>query len=172
MNYIYKACLGIAIMLLLASCKKEINTIESTIVDNYIYETGTEEVYQSNAEKDKQKTANQYISILYANLYRTAINQQELTDLSEVRLAMGDKQLADEMFIDAYVADPLVQIPTDSEMRMDVGLFVEETYLRFYLRLPTPYEKVFLTNMINDDPDLTPELVYTAFANSNEYKFY
>ena len=63
-------------------------------------------------------------------------------------------------------------IPSDAEMRADVEKFVQETYLRFFLRVPTAYEVFELKKEIENDPELTPELIYQAFALSNEYKFY
>lgn len=95
-----------------------------------------------------------------------------MTDLSEVRTAIGDKAVADELILNDYVHSPNVQIPTNQQMRADIDQFVEATYLRFFLRLPNAYEKHFLKNAIQNDTQLTPELIYTAFSLSNEYKYY
>ncbi len=150
-------------LLLLMACKKEYD---------YIYDLGSEAVYSSNAEKDKQKSSTQFISILYSNLFQSSISQQESNDLSELRLAIGDKQIADDLVISAYINNAAVQIPTNADMRANIEQFVEDTYLRFYLRKPTPYEARYLKEVIESDPDFSPELIYTAFAESNEYKFY
>lgn len=160
MNYLFTL---IAIVILFASCKKDYN---------YIYDVGSEAVYSSNAEKTKQKSSTQFLSILYSNLFQTSISQQELNDLSELRMAIGDKQIADDLVITSYINDGSVQIPTDAAMRADIDQFVEDTYLRFYLRKPNPYELRYLQESIEGDTDLTPDLIYTAFAESNEYKFY
>lgn len=162
----------IALVFLFASCKKNTQIINQKIVDNVIYEVGNEVIYQDNSEKNKQKSNTQYISILYANLFQTPISTSDLTDLSEVRTAVGDKQLIDELIINDYINDTNVQIPTNQDMRNDIDQFVEDTYVRFFLRLPNAYEKHFLKNMIENDVDLTPEHIYSAFATSNEYKFY
>jgi hypothetical protein len=162
----------IALCASLVACKKEINSTNTTVVDNYIYEVNPQEIYQSNADKDKQKTSNQYISILYSNLFQTAIPLQEITDLSQIRLAIGDKQIADELILNGFANAPNIQIPSNSQMRADVELFIEQTYLRFYLRKPTAYENLQLKQLINEDPDLTPQHIYQSFALSNEYKYY
>lgn len=162
----------ISLIFLLYSCKKNTQVINQKIVDNVIYEVGNEVIYQDNSEKNKQKSNTQYISILYANLFQTPISTSDLTDLSEVRIAVGDKQVVDELIINNYINDTNVQIPTNQTMRNDIEQFVEDTYIRFFLRLPNAYEKHFLKNTIESDPDLTPELIYSAFATSNEYKFY
>ena len=153
----------IFLAVLVMSCKKEYR---------YIYDVGSEVVYESSAEKDKQKSSSQFVSILYSNLFRTSVSQQELNELTELRTALGDKQIADNLIINNYVNSSTVQIPTDLEMRDDIQKFVEETYIRFYLRKPTPYEAKFMTESIENDPGMTPELIYEACAGSNEYKFY
>ena len=50
--------------------------------------------------------------------------------------------------------------------------FIEDAFIRFYLRNPTAYEKRFLTEQITNDPELTPRLIYISFALANEYYFY
>ncbi len=159
-------------MLAFSACKKETEVIKQPEVDNYIYNINGETLYASNVEKNKQKSSEQYISILYANLFQTAIPQNDLVELAEIRLCIGDKQSADELILNSFVNNGNVVIPTDAEMRADVEKFVKETYLRFFLRIPTAYEVFELKNEIENDPELTPELIYQAFALSNEYKFY
>ncbi len=158
--------------LLIISCKKETRIIREEVIDGYIYTVNSEPVYQSNVEKTKQKTTEQFISILYANLFQTTIPQTDLTDLSLIRNAIGDKQMADELIISGLVNNPEVNIPTNQQMRDNLDAFVEDTYIRFYLRLPTAYERYELRDEIESDLDMTPQDVYVAFAISNEYKFY
>jgi hypothetical protein len=163
----------LAILLLsFSACKKETYITTETVVDNYIYGVENESLYLSSAEKTKQKSPEQYISILYANLFQQSIPGTILAELSEVRLANGDKQLVDELILNNYVNSGSVIIPTDSEMRADINGFIEATYLRFFLRKPTPYELFELAKEIENDPDLNPELIYQGFALSNEYKYY
>ena len=109
---------------------------------------------------------------MHTNLFQRTISQDDLSQLAEVRQSIGDKQLVDELIINNYVNKPDVSIPTNQEMRADIDKFVEETFLRFFLRLPTPYESYELKNAIEADAGLTPELIYQGFAISNEYKFY
>jgi hypothetical protein len=160
MKYSILSILGI---LLFYSCKKEYR---------YVYDVGNEVVYESNSEKNKQKSSAQFISILYSNLFQTSISLQESNQLSELRMAVGDKQVADNLIINNYINSAGVNLPSDADMRADIPKFVEETYIRFYLRKPTPYEAKFLKEEIENDPGLSPKLIYAAFAESNEYKFY
>jgi hypothetical protein len=160
------------LLLLLTACKKETVTVHQPVVDNYIYGIDGENLYQSNAEKNKQKSAEQYISILYSNLFQNAIGQNDLVELSEIRRAIGDKQISDELILNAFVNNNLVIIPSNLAMRADIDAFVEETYLRFFLRKPNPYEAHELKSEIENDEGLTPELIYMGFALSNEYQFY
>ena len=65
-----------------------------------------------------------------------------------------------------------VIIPSDSLMRADLDLFIEETYRRFYVRDITEAEREFFLNFFMSHPDVSSEMVYTAFSLSNEYQFY
>lgn len=160
------------LLLFLSGCKTETLIVQETVVDNYIYGVDGESVYTSNVEKTLQKSPDQYLSILYANLFQTPIPANILAITGEVRLATGDKQLADELILNAMVNVGIAVIPTNQAMRSNVVGFIEATYRRFFLRDPSPYELYELKALIDNDPELTPELVYQAFALSNEYKFY
>jgi len=164
--------LATALVLILSACKKETTYVNQTVVDNYIYAVDGEELYQSNIEKDKEKSPEQYLSILYTNLFKTTIGQNDLLQLAEVRRAIGDKQMADELVLNGFINNIDLELPTDSEMRADIDQFIENTYIRFFLRMPTPYEIYELKDAIESDVGLSPELVYQGFALSNEYKFY
>ena len=172
MKYPYTILFLLAAVLSFSACKKETYLTTETVVDNYIYGVEGEVVYQSNAEKTKEKSTEQYISILYANLFQSTVPQTTLFELAEIRQANGDKQLADELIMNSYVNSGSVIIPSDSEMRADIDAFIDATYLRFFLRMPTPYEKYELRKAIEDDEGMTPELIYQGFALSNEYKYY
>lgn len=52
---------------LLASCKKDV--LQKRVYDNVIYEVNPVALYASNAEKTKQKSSTQYVSILYNDLF-------------------------------------------------------------------------------------------------------
>ena len=159
-------------LLMLMSCKKETQLVTQPTVDNYIYEVNNEVVYQSNVEKTRQKTPELYLSILYSNLFQTTISNDDLTQLANIRTATGDKQMAGELFLNAFVNSGNDIIPSNSEMREDIEQFIVDTYVRFFLRIPSPYEVFELKKEIEDDINLTPSLIYQAFALSNEYKFY
>lgn len=159
-------------LLITASCKKDI--VQEVVYDNIIYGVDTVPVYQSNEEKDRVKTPLQYISGLYSNLYFSSIPGNLLDNLVIYRLSMGDKTLVNELILNAMLQDPVVlaNMPTDDDMREDVEQFVDECYLRFYLRNPTAYEQYAMTEMIESDADMTVVDVYRAFLLSNEYMFY
>jgi hypothetical protein len=156
----------------LSSCKKETKVINETVVDNYVYEINQVAVYQNNIEKTRQKTPEAFLSGLYANLFQSPIEANTLSDLSLIREATGDKQMADELFLNNFINAGGTMIPSNIQMRADLDLFITETYLRYYLRMPNPYEVFELKKVIDEDENLTPELVYQAFGLSNEYKFY
>jgi len=143
-----------------------------TTYRNTIFNIEQLDLYTSSVEKVKQKTETQYTSILYTDLFQTTIPTNELYDLAEITLANGDKQMIGELVIQGYMNDGSVIIPSDIYMRNNLEDFVRETYIRFYLREPTAIERTKLVNLINEDADITVELVYMAFTTSNEYWFY
>ena len=48
----------------------------------------------------------------------------------------------------------------------------DDTYVRFLVRYPTEAERTWMRNFLTSNPAMTPELVYTAFALSEEYLHY
>lgn len=169
-NYLKLLLPFLMVFALLPSCKKKV--IENVNYENVIYELDTLNLYESNVNKNKQKSSSQFISVLYRDLFSTSISSATLNDLSILFSAQGDKQMATELLLSSYMNVPSVLIPTEQYMRQDIPAFVQDTYIRFLLRKPTAYEKEYLSNLIEEDQGMTPELVYLAFAISNEYQFY
>lgn len=130
------------------------------------------ELYPATAGKDKLKTNQQYVAILHANLFQTALSANDIFDLNNCIVSIGDKELAREVIISNFMNKEGVQLPTEEEMNMDINQFIMDTYIRFLVRIPTEAEKTYLRNYIQSNPFMTPELVYFSFALSNEYMFY
>lgn len=151
-------------LLLILSCRQS--------EDSYLYEVNPIELQSSSVQKTKQKTTDQYIAILYANLFQKALPASDLVEIRNSIASIGDKELAHEVVISNFMNRPDVQIPSNEEMRADLNLFVQNTYQRFLVREPSQAEKRFLSNMIRTNPDISPELVYMSFALSEEYQFY
>jgi hypothetical protein len=147
---------------LLQACNKE----------NDIFELQTPVLSADNSSKTKLKTNEQFINILYTQLFQTAPTEDYLSALSTILTSIGDQLLAREVVIANFFNSPDVQLPSNEEMRSNISDFVDETYKNFYLRLPGAAEKAWVTRFIETQPDFTPELVYFAFALSNEYLFY
>lgn len=156
--------------LLFGSCKKDLS--QQIIYDNVIYEVNPVSVYASNAEKTKQKSPEHFISILYSNLTNKSIPGDDLSNLSELALSFGDKELMNLVLLENMLGDPEITVPTNEEMRSNTEEFVTETYLKFFLRNPSVYETYFFKDLINKDASITSQMVYVAFAQSNEYLFY
>ncbi|MCB9186018.1 MAG: hypothetical protein H6601_04655 [Flavobacteriales bacterium] len=137
-----------------------------------LYEVNEETILPPNANKTKLKTDQQYIAILYANLFQTALSSDDLFEASECIQSIGDKDLVHEVLISNYMNKPGVILPTNEEMRANVDGFITETYNRFLVRNPTEAERQYFKNYINTHPNVRPELVYFSFALSNEYQYY
>lgn len=151
----------IVISIISLSCRKE-----------NVYELNNINATSYNANKDKLKSTNQYISILYANLFQEALSANELVEISRCIESIGDKQVAHEIILSNLMNKEGVIIPSDSLMRSDLNLFIEETYKRFFVRDITEAEREYFLNFFESHPDVSAEMVYVAFSLSNEYQYY
>ena len=140
--------------------------------NTYIYEVNEVTVEPNNAGKDNEKRPEQYLNILYANLYQEPLSPNELVRLNDVITSIGDKQVAYETVVAKMMADPKVKIPSREDMLQDIEQFIRDTYKRFYVREPSQSEIAWFKNYIESRPNLTPELIYYSFATSDEYNFY
>ncbi len=157
----------IALLLLngifMPGCKRD----EHIIYDvNEVYSQGTA------SERGTLKSDAQYLSILYSNLFQRAISADVLFDLNDLIESCGDKESIREVILSSWMNAPDKIIPTEQEMRADVDQFIVDTYMRFFIRLPSQAERAWFRNFINSDPNVSPELVYLSFALSDEYLYY
>lgn len=158
--------LPILIITVFLGCKKNDNT-RYNVVDTTSY--------GDNLNKDKSKSNIEFHSILTTNLFQKPSSINELTRTDRVIQSCGDKTLINEVIISNYMNSSAVKLPSRQRMVDSTEKFIEETYIRFFIRRPTEAEKTWFTNFINSNksnPNFRPELVYTAFAASDEYMFY
>ena len=158
---------GIAIVVLFAfACKKK---------DTNTYGVVHTPSYGDNLNKDKSKSNIEFHSILSTNLFQKPSSINELSRIDRVMQSCGDKSLINEVIISNYMNSSTVKLPSRKMMTDSTERFVEETFVRFFIRRPTEAEKTWFINFINankSNPSFRPELVYTAFAASDEYMFY
>jgi len=154
--------LTLIIFFCFSSCQKE----------DVVYDINQLQSSSYNANKNKLKSISQYISIVYANLFQKALSSNELVEITRCIESIGDKQVAHEIVLSNFMNEPDVIIPSDSLMRADLDLFLEETYKRFFVRDISQAEREFFLNYLNANPNVSSEMVYMSFALSNEYQFY
>lgn len=154
-------CAGL--FLLLSSCRKE---------PERIYELNAINARGFSGRKDKPKTKEQYIAILYTNLFQTALSGNQLVQIMNSMESIGDKELAREVVISNFMNRPEIILPSNDFMRNETDAFLNETYERFFVRQATEAERQWFKNFLQSNPQISPELVYYAFALSNEYLFY
>ncbi|MFM1762452.1 MAG: hypothetical protein RLZZ512_242 [Bacteroidota bacterium] len=130
------------------------------------------QVVEDKSRKTKKKNDAEFVSILYTNLYQTAISPNQLYKTQNVVYSIGDQDVANEMLLSNYFNTSGLTIPTNIEMRNDIESFIVNTFKRFYLRYPSEGEKTFFIQYIKSNPNVTVEMVYTAFACSEEYQYY
>jgi len=152
----------LSVFMSISACKK----------DDPIYDINQIQSSSYNANKNKLKTPGQYISILYANLFQQALSANELVEITRCIESVGDKEIVHEVIISNFMNKEGVTLPSDSLMRSDLNSFIEETYKRFYVRNITEAEREYFLNFFESHPNISSEMVYTAFSLSNEYQFY
>jgi hypothetical protein len=161
-NLIYLiTCVAI---LSLPACKK--------VIDPDQYEVNEVKLYSSISDKTKLKSQEQFVSILYTNLFQQTLSGNKLVQINNCLESIGDKELGREVLISNFMNKPNVQLPSDSIMRSNPREFVLNTYERFFVRLPSEAEVTWMVNYIESKPQLSAELVYFSFALSNEYLYY
>ena len=156
--------LSAALMLAVVSgCQKE---------QNIIYDVNDVNVQPPNANKDYVKSLTEFISIAYTDLFGQNISQAQLQTLAVPYAGFGDLKLIEELIIKNFLNEPTVIIPTDAQMRANVDQFLLDTYQKFLNRYPNEFELWHMKNVIEENEDITPELVYFAIMTSNEYRYY
>ena len=116
--------------------------------DDIVYDINQLQSSSYNANKNKQKSIGQYISIVYANLFQKALSSNELVEITRCIESIGDKQVAHEIVLSNFLNSDEVIIPSDSLMRQDLDIFLEETYKRFFVRDITEAEREFFLNYL------------------------
>ena len=158
------AAMGVAtIAAALTSCRKQ---------GDQLFELNDVALSATSADKGKKKSTEQFVSILYTNLFQTAISSDVVFKLNECFESIGDQDIAREVLISNFFNDAGVQLPSSDEVNADISTFIDSAYKRFFVRMPSEAEKTWVKNFIESNPFMTPELVFFAFALSNEYLFY
>jgi hypothetical protein len=158
-----KKILLAAVLFAVVSCTKE---------KTYLYDVNNVNVTQATGNKGTSKTTTEFISIAYSDLFGTTISNTDLVEMFTAYSSFGDKKLVEDRIIRVLLDRPGVQVPTNQTMRNDVPLFVTNSYKKFFNRAPNEFEKYYLKNMIQNDTNITPEMLYHSFMTSNEYRYY
>ncbi len=151
------------LVLILSSCTKD---------KKYQYEVNTVNVSQQMGDKNNQKTANEFISIAYSDLFGTTIPQTKLVNLSIAYTAFGDYKLIEDRIIRNFLNDTACHVPAQLSVSGDTGLFISNTYKKFYNRNPTELETHYWKEEIRTNTAVSSIMVYYALMTSDEYRYY
>ena len=159
-----KKILVLTILLIgFTSCNKE---------TEYIYEVNDVQVRQDIIGKGILKSTIEFLSIAYSDIYGNTISQNQLNRLSLLYLAFGDKKLLEDLLIKNMINRPEALLPSNQTMRADVDLFVVNAYQKLYNRSPNELEVFTLKKNINENAQMTADMVYYAMMTSDEYRYY
>ena len=160
---ILRSIILLLLLSFISSCKKE---------ETYVYGLNDVSVKQEGAVKPSVKTTTEFISISYADIFGTTIPANDLTQLSLLYSAFGDKKLMENMIIKNFLNAPGIPIPTQAQMNADLETFLKNTYTKFLNRAPNEFELYGTKALIQADATITPELIYYGMLTSNEYRHY
>lgn len=147
-------------------------TISCTKEKSFVYDVNTTNITPDNGDKVNAKTTTEFISIAYSDLFGNTITQDKLFKLNIAYTSFGDKKLIEDRIILNFLNDPNVIIPTDQTMRNDIPLFINDSYKKFFNRLPDEFEKYYLVNLIQTDNSIVPENIYYSMMTATEYRYY
>ena len=83
-----------------------------------------------------------------------------------------DKKLMEDLIIRNFLKSPQIIIPSVSDMNSNKESFIKNTYKKFLNREPNEMELWQFEKTLDEDPSITPEMVYYSFLTSNEYRHY
>lgn len=138
----------------------------------YLYEVNQVTVSESDISKENLKSELEFLSLAYNDLFGTTLTENQLFSLAQAYSSLGDKNLIVDILIRNFLNAPGANVPSSQAMRSDINRFITDTYKKFYVREPGEYELWYLRSLIQNDPDMTPEMLYYAFLTSDEYRFY
>ena len=153
----------LTLLVIFTSCKKE---------TTYVYGVNDVTVKQEGAVKPSVKTTTEFISIAYADIFGSTIPGNDLTELSLLYSAFGDKKLMENLIIKNFLNSPGITIPTKTQMNSNLDSFLNQTYTKFLNRTPNEFELYGTKTLIQADTSITPELIYYGMLTSNEYRHY
>jgi general stress protein CsbA len=162
-NRISSSFFPVFLVVILAACTKE---------TTYVYQVNDVTLNQSGNNKTTAKTTTEFISIAYSDLFSTTISNSKLVELNTAYSSFGDKKLVEDRIIRQFLADTNLVIPTVAVMRSDINFFITKSYNRFFNRNPNDFEKNYMHNLIQNDTNITPKMMYYALMTSNEYRYY
>lgn len=155
--------LWLLVVALLVGCKKE---------TTYVYNVNDVQVNKPAGEKDNVKQQAEFIAIAFADLTGNNVSTSTLETLLAPYQAFGDQKLIEQMIIKSFLNLPEANVPPASTMRAGIDAFMTDAYNKFYNREPDEFELWYFNELITEDADITPQMVYLAIMTSDEYRYY
>jgi hypothetical protein len=156
-NHLLLGCL--AILLLATSCQRKTYVFE--VNDQLI---NTDQINKENFKAELTLLENAWTDLFNANM-PGYIQSQVVTDLNSI----GDKIVIVDRVLRHMLNRTEANLPANAAMRADLEGFVNNSYLKFYHRQPSPIELFKIKQLIEDDQAFRPEHLWMAILTSNEY---
>lgn len=151
------------LLVALISCKEEqVNR----------YEINPIEVNDGSAEKNRQKSDLQLMSIMYTDVFGKAITQSELQVLANTYNSFGDKQVVIDRLTWRFLNAPEADLPSQGLWTSAPDSLVTTLFQRYLSRNPDEMELWYYQEWMSDNPDLEVKHLAYVLLTSDEYKYY
>ena len=147
----------------MASCREE---------TTFLYEVEPITVKQEGSDKNNLKSTTEFISIAYTDIFGKSIPTAALQTLNVTYNAFGDKKLIEDRIIRGFLNNPSAVIPASVSVNNDTLLFITNTYKKLYNRNPNEFEKTYIWELIRENQQLTPKIIYYSLMTADEYRYY
>jgi hypothetical protein len=123
-------------------------------------------------KKQHYKTHDQFIQIAYIDLFNKTIEPQRLERVKQLFDSQGDDDINYDLFIKELIKEASPGLPPDAVMKGDPGKFADQSYLKFFGRHPSGYEKKILVDEINNNKSVSVSRIYYILMTTEEYRMF
>jgi hypothetical protein len=134
-----------------------------------VFELTDQTVVSDQIVKQQHVTELKVLQNAYNDLFNQNMSGNTLSQVISNLQATNDRAIMVDRVLRHMLNRSELVIPSDTAMRTDIAAFVDQSYQRFYKRLPSPFERYKLNAYIAGNQAVTPREVWFAFLTSDEY---
>ena len=118
------------------------------------------------------KNSSQLTGGIYSDIKNEILDIPSQRKLQINYESFGDEWILQDIMIRSLLNSDQRILPSIEDMKQDVPLFIKNTFLKLLNRKPSEEEAAYLEQLINEDPAITPEILYYSIFTSKAYQLY